>query len=103
MVISMASVYIRVRKTHDHVLVAVCDEPLLGKVLIDGDFEFNISKEFYGGKLVDIETYLEHLKDATIVNMVGQASVEAAVNAGMVHKQAILYIDGHPHAQWIKL
>jgi hypothetical protein len=83
--------------------VAVCDESLLGKILIDGDFEFNVSKDFYGGKLVDVETYLEHLKNATIVNMIGQESVEAAVNAGMVHKQAILYIDGHPHAQWVKL
>ena len=94
----MVSVYVRVRKTHDHILVAVCDEALLGKILVDGDFEFNVSEDFYGGKLVDIDTYLEQLKDATIVNMVGQTSVEAAVNAGMVHKQAILYIDGHPHA-----
>jgi hypothetical protein len=99
----MASVYIRIRKTHDHVLVAVCDETLLGQILTDGDFEFNVSEEFYGGKIVDVETYLEQLKDATIVNMVGQTSVEAAVNAGMVHKQAILYIGEHPHAQWIKL
>lgn len=99
----MASVYVRVRKTHDHVLVAVCDETLLGKILVDGDLEFNVSEDFYGGQLVDVETYLEQIKDATIVNMVGQTSVEAAVNAGMVHEQAILYIDGHPHAQWIKL
>lgn len=99
----MTSVYVRIRKTHDHVLVAVCDETLLGKTLVDGDFQFNISEDFYGGQLVDVETFLEQLKDATIVNMVGQISVEAAVNAGMVHKQAILYIDGHPHAQWMKL
>jgi hypothetical protein len=99
----MASVYIRVRKTHDHILVAVCDEPLLGKTLVDGDFEFDVNEDFYGGQLVDVETYLEHLKDATIVNMIGQISVEAAINAGIVHQQAILYINGHPHAQWMKL
>jgi hypothetical protein len=103
MVLSMASVYLRVQKTHDHILVAVCDEALLGKVLVDGDLEFNVSKDFYGGQLVDVDTYLEQVKAATIVNMVGQKSVEAAINAGIVHKQAILYIDGHPHAQWIKL
>ena len=99
----MSSVYLRIRKTHDHVIVAVCDEALLGKVLVDGDLEFNVSAAFYGGQLVDIATYIDQLKDATIVNMVGQASVEAAVNAGIIHEQAILYIDGHPHAQWIKL
>ena len=99
----MSSVYLRIRKTHDHVLVAVCDEALLGKVLVDGDLEFNVSADFYGGQLVDITTYLDQLKDATIVNMIGQSSVEAAVNAGIIHEQAILYIDGHPHAQWIRL
>ena len=97
------SVYIRVRETLDHVLVAVCDENLLGKTLIEGKIKFNVSKEFYGGELVDTATCIKHLKNATVANMVGKDTVEAAVEAGLVHKNAILYIQGEPHAQWVKL
>jgi len=62
-----------------------------------------VSEEFYGGELVDAKTCLRHLAKATIANMVGKKSVQTAINAGLVHEQAILLIEGHPHAQWVKL
>jgi len=97
------SVYIRVRETLDHVLVSVCDEQLLGRVLEEGRIKFNVSKEFYGGELVDTDTCIKHLKNATVANMIGKNTVEAAISAGLVHKDAVLYIEGEPHAQWVKL
>lgn len=97
------SVYLKVRETMDHILVAVCDEELLGKTLVEGNLKFNVSKEFYGGDLVDTKTCIKHLKGATIANMIGKTTVDAAIEAGLVHKSAILYIEGEPHAQWVKL
>ena len=99
----MPSVYIRVRERLDHVVVSVCDEELLGKTLSEGKIKFNVNEEFYGGDLVDVDTCLQHLKNATIANMVGTDSVAAAIDAGYVHKNAVIYIEGHPHAQWVKL
>ncbi|TFG13344.1 DUF424 family protein [Candidatus Thorarchaeota archaeon] len=99
----MPSVYIRVRERLDHVVVSVCDEKLLGRTLSEGKIKFNVNEEFYGGDLVDVDTCLRHLKNATIANMVGTDSVEAAIEAGYVHKNAVIYIEGHPHAQWVKL
>ncbi|MGY5858215.1 MAG: DUF424 family protein [Candidatus Thorarchaeota archaeon] len=99
----MPKVYMRVKETHDHYLVAICDKPLLGQTLKDGKIKFKISEEFYGGDLVDSKTCINHLQRATIANMVGKKAVQTAVNAGLVHEQAILYIEGHPHAQWVKL
>ncbi len=99
----MSSVYMRVRETLEHYLVAICDETLLGRTLTQGDIEFKVSKAFYGDTLVDMETCLEHIKKATILNMVGQDTVDAAISAGLVHEKAVMYIEGHPHAQWVKL
>ncbi len=99
----MVQVYIRVNETPEHYVVAMCDKPLLGKTLTNGVIKFKISKEFYGGDLVDMGTCLKHLKKATIANMVGEKTVKAAVKAGLVHEQTVLYIEGHPHAQWVKL
>ena len=99
----MVQVYMRVNETHEHYVVALCDKPLLGKTLANGDIKFKISKEFYGGNLVDLRTCMKHLEKATIANMVGEKTVKAAVKAGLVHEQTVLYIEGHPHAQWVKL
>ena len=98
----MPKMYIRVSETHDHYVVAVCDKPLLGKTLKEGQIKFNVSEEFYGGELVDSKTCLNHLEKATIANMVGKKAVQTAINAGIVHEQAVIYIEGHPHAQWVK-
>ncbi|HDD67417.1 MAG TPA: DUF424 family protein [Candidatus Thorarchaeota archaeon] len=99
----MTSVYMRVRETIEHYVVAICDEGLLGKTLRQGNIQFKVSEEFYGGELVDIETCMEHIRRATIVNMIGKVTVDAAIKAGIVHEQAVIYIEGHPHAQWVKL
>jgi uncharacterized protein len=96
-------VYMRVRETIDHYMVAMCDKALLNKTLIKGDLEFKVSEEFYGHKLVHIEECLKHLEKATIANMVGKTTVDAAIEAGMVHKDAVVDIQGHPHAQWVEL
>jgi hypothetical protein len=93
----------RVSETHGHYIVAICDKPLLGKTLVDGAIKFKVSEEFYGGALVNSTDCINHLQKATIANMVGTKAVQTAINAGLVHEQAILYIEGHPHAQWVKL
>ena len=92
----------RVRESFQHKLVSVCDEALLGKTLIDDKIKFNVSKEFYGGDLVDIKICIEQIKKATMANMVGNDTIKAAITAGLIHEKAILHIDGHPHAQWMK-
>ena len=99
----MVQVYMRVSETLEHYVVALCDKSLLGKTLKEGELKFKVSEEFYGGDLVDLKLCVKHLKKATIANMVGKKTVEAAMNAGLVHEQAVLYIEGQPHAQWVKL
>ncbi|MFW9907931.1 MAG: DUF424 domain-containing protein [Candidatus Thorarchaeota archaeon] len=97
------SVYIRVRESIDHVLVSACDEELLGKTLTEGNIKFTVNPDFYGGELVDTSTCVKFLKGATVANMVGKNTVKAAIDAGLVHEAAVLYIEGEPHAQWVKL
>jgi hypothetical protein len=99
----MPKVYMRVSETHEHYVVAICDKPLLGKTLTEGSLKFKVSEEFYGGDLVNSTECHGHLEKATIANMIGKKAVQTAINAGLVHEQAITYIEGHPHAQWVKL
>lgn len=91
------------RKIGNNVLLAVCDCEILGKTLRQGKIVFNIKEEFYKGAKVSLEEAADMIQNSTIVNMVGKNIVKKAVEKGYVHPEAILNIEGVPHAQIVKI
>jgi hypothetical protein len=96
-------VYAKLSKCGEHVLLAACDEGLLGEVLRDGKIVFKIGEEFYKGPKMPVNEAVELMRDSTIVNMVGPNIVKKAIEQGLVHPEAVLNICGIPHAQIIKI
>jgi hypothetical protein len=91
------------RKIGGNVLLAICDCEILGKTLREGKITFHVKEEFYKGAKVDIEEAIDMIENSTIVNMVGKKIVQKAIEKGYVHPEAVLNIEGIPHAQIIKL
>lgn len=85
------------------VLLAMCDADLLGKTLKQGKIVFHIREEFYKGSLMRLEEAVGLIRQSTIVNMVGQRIVRKAVEEGWIHPDAVLEIEGVPHAQVVKV
>jgi hypothetical protein len=96
-------VYAKLSKCGEHVLLAACDEGLLGEVLRDGKIVFKIGEEFYKGPKMPVNEAVELMRESTIVNMVGPNIVQKAIEQGLVHPEAVLNICGIPHAQIIKI
>ena len=96
-------VYANRRKWGECVLLAVCDADLLGKKLKQGKATFHISREFYKGALVSLEEAAALIRQSTIVNMVGRKIVKKAVEKGLIHPDAVLEIEGVPHAQIVRM
>jgi len=96
-------VYVNLKKVGKNVLLAICDTELLGKTLREGKIVFQVKDEFYNGGRVTIEEAVDMIKNSTIVNMVGKCCVENAIKRGYVHPEAVLSIEGVPHAQIVKL
>ena len=84
-------------------LLAACDEELLGEVLREGKIVFKIGEEFYKGPKMSVVEAIELMKVSTIVNMVGNNIVKKAIEHGLVHPEAVLEICGIPHAQIVKI
>lgn len=99
----MNDVWIKVTKHRKHVVVAACDESLLGKTLQRGQLRFEISASFYKGDKVAIGEAVACLREATIANIVGKGIVDGATREGLVHPEGIVKICGVPHAQIVKL
>ena len=84
-------------------LLAVCDCELLGRTLREGKIVFHIKEEFYNGRKATVDEAMGMINNSTIVNLVGKCCVEKAIEEGYVHPDAVLNIEGIPHAQIMKL
>ena len=91
------------KKKGKNVLLAMCDAEILGKTLREGKVVFQVKEDFYKGAKVNVEEALTMVKNCTIVNMIGKNVVSKAIENGYVHPEAVLNIEGIPHAQIVKL
>ena len=96
-------VYVNLKKIGRNVLLAICDCEILGRTLREGKIVFHVKDEFYNGGKVSVEEAVGMIENSTIVNMVGKCCVEKAIEKGFVHPEAVLSIEGVPHAQIVKL
>ena len=96
-------VYVNLKKLGRNVLLAICDCELLGRTLREGKIIFQVKDEFYNGGKVSVEEAVGMIENSTFVNLVGKNCVEKAIAKGYVHPEAVLRIEGVPHAQIVKL
>jgi len=87
------------RDTEEGLLVAVCDDGLVGQTFEDGEVSLTVTEEFYGGESVDEQAVLDSLARCDVANIVGTESVALAIEAGVVEEGNVLDIDGTRHAQ----
>jgi len=96
-------VYMNLKKIGNNVLLAVCDAEILGRTLRKGKIVFHVKEEFYKGAKVNIEEAMAMIENSTTVNMIGKNIVQKAIEKGHVHPEAVISIEGIPHAQIVKL
>ncbi len=94
---------IKIYRQGSDVLLAACDENLIGKTFEEGKFQIEVKKDFYGGERVTPEILKKLLKDATIANLVGDETIRHAIELGLIDPECIIKIKGIPHAQMVKM
>lgn len=87
-------------KVHDSYrdVVSVCDRDLIGKLISEGDFQLDLTGEFYKGDLMNEEELgrvieAGSMEDASF-NIVGNRSVEIFLEKGLITDSGIKKIDG---------
>ena len=69
-------------------MVNICDEEILGKELREGELTVNINREYFSGFLVDEKKAVQLVKEADIINLVGNRIVEAVLRERLAHPKA---------------
>ncbi len=91
------------QKIGRNVLLSMCDKEILGKTLHEGKIVFCVKENFYKGTRVALDEAVSLIESSTIVNMIGKNVVKKAIERGYVHPEAVLHIEGVPHAQIVRL
>ena len=91
----------RSRETGD--VVAVCDRELLNTTVSHEKLSITISEWFYGNTPVTEAEVKEALKYAGNINLIGERSVNLAVELGLIEKSDCMMIGKVPHAQIYRL
>lgn len=95
--------YAKVFRLHGSVVLAACDDKLVGKTLKEGKISVHINPDFYRGEKVDKEGLKNMLKEADNINLFGEETVKVAVELGLADEGSILRINGVPHLQIYKM
>lgn len=93
--------FVNVIKSYRDV-VAVCDKDLLGKKFEEGRFQLDIKESFFKGRESSKEEVIEIMKDMKLedstFNIVGEESVNTALESGIITKEGIGRIANIPFA-----
>lgn len=94
---------IKIYNNGKDLLIGACDEELIGKKFEDGKFQIDVTKDFYDGERIAPEILKKYLEEATIANLVGEETIKAAIEMGLIDEECITRIKGIPHAQMVKM
>lgn len=89
-------VYVKVHQTAEIETIACCDEDILNQEFVEGNLKIQISQQFYGGQLLNIDEAIAILYEASNFNIVGKNIVNTAVDCKILSKEGIRLINGIP-------
>ena len=87
---------VKVSDYQKNLVLNICDIDLLGKNIVEDQLNMNISKSYYGEKIIEHEEAKHLLKNASIINMVGKDTVSLSIELGVGSESAIKLVDGIP-------
>lgn len=85
------------------VVLAICDEGLMGKTFKYEKIKVKVSEDFYKGSMIDEVGAIKLMQLSSIGNLMGKEIVALAEREGYITKGNILFIGETPHAQFVKI
>mgnify|MGYP001184966086 CR=1 FL=1 len=84
-------------------VVAVCDRELLNTTISHEKLSITITEAFYGNIPATENDVREALKHAGNINLIGERSINLAIDMGLITRSGCMMIGNVPHAQIYQL
>jgi len=87
---------VKITDYQKNLMLNICDADLLGRSISQDELTMNISKSYYGDKIVGKKEATQLLENSSIINMVGKHSVSLSLELGIGSENGIKKISGVP-------
>jgi uncharacterized protein len=87
---------VRVINHQNNLMLNMCDASLLGKNIVKDNLSINISKSYYGERVIEKEEAEDLLKKSSTMNLVGKETISLSIRLGIGSHQGVKEIDGVP-------
>jgi len=91
--------YAKIHKSY-RTVVAICDSDILGKKFEEGKFQLDIRENFYKDKEISHEELINLIqfqaREDSTFNIVGEKSIQAAIDAGIIRKENVRRVANIP-------
>ena len=77
-------------------MLNICDIDVLGKTIVQDQLTMNISKSYYGEKIIEHEEAKNLLKRASIINMAGKDTISLSIQLGIGSENGVKTVGGVP-------
>ncbi len=96
--------WVKLHRSDEFIILAICDQDLLGRTLNDPRLNIvsRIDPAFYGEELLEFDEIIPLLREANVVNAMGNKIVKKLAEIGYISSETeALEIDGVKHVQII--
>jgi hypothetical protein len=87
---------VKISDYQKNLMLNICDIDLLGKNIVQDKLNMNISRSYYGEKIVEHEEAKNLLKSSSIINMVGKNTISLSLELGVGTENGVKMIGGVP-------
>ncbi len=95
--------FVKIHRNERDTILAACDEDLVGMTFKGEGTRLDVSEMFYKGEAVDRRALVEHMKNVSIMNLVGAETVAVAIEEGYASEDSVIEIGGVRHVQVVLL
>ena len=77
-------------------MLNICDSNLVGRTLVKEDLTINITQSYFAERIVDEKEAEQLLRNSSIINMVGEETINLSVKIGVGSQKGVKKIEGVP-------
>ena len=95
--------YFKIHETENETILAISDAEIIGKKFEENNLVIEAKEDFYSGEKTNEGNIRKMLGNFSIINAIGNKSVEILVNENLINSENIISIEGVKHAQVTRL
>jgi hypothetical protein len=100
--LNKAKMIVKIHKNSNGQLVlAVCDKDLLGKKFEEGNKQLDLTSDFYKGQEKNEKEVADLMRNAYMVNVVGEKSIKIVLKENLITRENISLIAKIPYSNFV--